>query len=57
MIEITAVGMGMMMSAVAVGVGGLMLNATLLILGRALRAPPPAITRVCSDPFQRVRGQ
>lgn len=42
MIEITAMGMGMMMTAVAVAIGGLMLNATLLILGRALRIPPLA---------------
>jgi len=40
MIEITALGMGMLMSAVAVAVGGLTLNATLLILGRTLQARP-----------------
>ena len=39
MIEITAMGMGLMMTAVAVAVAGLMLEATFLILGRALRTP------------------
>lgn len=42
MMETTAVGMGLMMTAVAVAVGGLALEATLLILGRALRSPPVA---------------
>ena len=37
MMEITAVGMGLMMTGVAVAVGGLMLEATFLIMGRALR--------------------
>jgi hypothetical protein len=45
MMEITAVGMGFMMTAVAIAVGGLMLEAAFLMLGRALRLPPlaPAI--------------
>jgi len=42
MMEITAVGMGLMMTGVAVPVGGLLLEATFLMLGRALRAPPHA---------------
>ncbi len=40
MIEITAIGMGLMMTGVAVAVGGLVLEGTLLMLGRALRSPP-----------------
>jgi hypothetical protein len=40
--EITAIGIGLMMTGVAVAVGGLMLEATFLILGRALRDPPLA---------------
>ena len=40
MMEITAIGMGLMMTGVAVAVGGVMLEATLLMLGRALRCPP-----------------
>jgi len=39
MMEITAIGMGLMMTGVAVAVGGLMLEATLLMLGRGLRVP------------------
>jgi hypothetical protein len=42
MIEITAIGMGLMMTVVAVAVGGLMLEGTFLILGRAFRTPPLA---------------
>jgi hypothetical protein len=42
MMEITAIGMGLMMTIVAVVVGGLMLEGTLLMLGRALRSPPLA---------------
>lgn len=42
MIEITAIGMGLMMTAVAVAVGGLALGATLSILSRSLRSPPLA---------------
>ena len=38
MMEITAIGMGLMMTGVAVAVGGVMLEATLLMLGRALRS-------------------
>jgi hypothetical protein len=44
MMEITAIGMGLMMTAVAVGVAGFMLEATLLILGRALRGPTLAVS-------------
>jgi hypothetical protein len=40
MMEITAIGMGLMMTGVAVAVGGLSVEVTLLMLGRALRAPP-----------------
>ena len=50
MMETTAVGMGLLMTAVAVVVGGLMLEATLLMLRGALRFPvlaaevePPSI--------------
>jgi hypothetical protein len=42
MMEATAVGMGFIMTAVSVAVGGLLLEGTLLILGRALRTPPLA---------------
>ena len=42
MMEITAVGMGLMMTAVAVAVGGLVLEATFLMLCRALPVPPVA---------------
>ena len=42
MIEITAIGMGLMMTAVAVAVGGLALEATLLMWSRALRVLPLA---------------
>jgi hypothetical protein len=42
MMEITAVGMGLMMTAVGVAVGGLMIQATLLMMGRALRSLPLA---------------
>jgi hypothetical protein len=42
MMEIAAIGMGLMMTGVAVAVGGLTLEATLLMLGRALRSPPLA---------------
>ncbi|MEK6286210.1 MAG: hypothetical protein AABO57_10750 [Acidobacteriota bacterium] len=40
MLEITAIGMGLMMTGVGVAVGGLMLEATFLMLGRVLRGPP-----------------
>ncbi|MEK6300554.1 MAG: hypothetical protein AABO41_07520 [Acidobacteriota bacterium] len=40
MMELTAVGMGLMMTGVAVAVGALMLEAALLILCRAFRVPP-----------------
>ena len=46
MIEITAVGMGLMMTGLAVAVGGLMLEATFLMLGRALRVPTLAASFV-----------
>jgi len=39
MMEITAIGMGLMMTGVAVAVGGVMLEATLLMLGRVLQSP------------------
>jgi hypothetical protein len=39
MIEITAIGMGLVMTGVAVAVGGLMLEATLLMLCRGTRVP------------------
>lgn len=39
MMEITAIGMGLMMTAVGVAVGGLLIEATLLMMGRALRGP------------------
>jgi len=42
MMEITAIGMGMMLTGVGVAVGGLMLEAMFLMLGRALRGPPLA---------------
>lgn len=40
MLEITAIGMGLMMTGVAVAGGGLLLEATLLTMCRALRTPP-----------------
>jgi hypothetical protein len=43
MMEITAIGMGLMMTAVAVVVAGLMLEATLLMLNRSLRVPQPTV--------------
>jgi hypothetical protein len=39
MMEITAMGMGLMMTGVGVAIGGLMLEATFLIIGRTLRGP------------------
>jgi|GEM_PF-1560408 len=42
MMEITAVGMGLMMTALGVAAGGLMIQATLLMMGRALRSLPLA---------------
>jgi len=39
MMEITAIGMGLIMTAVAVAMGGLMLEATLLMLRRGIRVP------------------
>jgi hypothetical protein len=39
MMEFTAIGMGLMMTGVAIAVGGLTLQATLLMMGRAFRAP------------------
>lgn len=43
MLEITAIGMGLMMTSVAVAVGGIMIEATLLMMCRALR--PPALAK------------
>ena len=40
--EITAIGTGLMMTAVGVAIGGLMLEATFLLLGRAIRGAPLA---------------
>ncbi|MEK6323277.1 MAG: hypothetical protein AABN33_16675 [Acidobacteriota bacterium] len=40
MMEITGIGMGLMMTAVAVAVAGLMLEATLLMMSRAFRTLP-----------------
>lgn len=40
MMEITAIGMGLMMTGVGVAVGVLMLEAAFLMLGRALRPTP-----------------
>lgn len=40
MMEITAIGMGLMMTGVAVTVGAFVLEATFLMLIRALRVPP-----------------
>ena len=42
MMEFTGVGMGLMMTAVGVAAGGLMIQATLLMMGRALRSLPLA---------------
>jgi hypothetical protein len=39
MMETTAVGMGLVMTAVAVAVGGLLLEATFLMLRGAFRVP------------------
>jgi hypothetical protein len=38
MMEISAIGVGLMMTAMSVAIAGLMLEATLLMLSRALRA-------------------
>jgi hypothetical protein len=40
MMEITGVGMGLMMTGVAVVAGGLLLEAALLMMCRSLRTPP-----------------
>lgn len=40
MSEIFAIGTGLMMTALAVGAGGLALEALLLALSRALKSPP-----------------
>ena len=42
MMEITAIGMGLMMTGVAVALGGLMLEVMFLMMGRALRGPTQA---------------
>ncbi len=39
MMEMTAIGMGLMMTGVAVAVGGLVLEAMFLMLSRSLRVP------------------
>jgi len=39
MMEITGIGMGLMMTGVAVATGGLLLEAALLMLCRSLRTP------------------
>lgn len=39
MMEMTAIGMGLMMTGVAVVVGGLVFEAMFLMLSRALRVP------------------
>ena len=44
MMEITAMGMGLMMTAVSVLFGGIVLEATLLMLSRALRTAPLAVS-------------
>ena len=43
MMEITAMGMGLVMTAVAVAVGALILEATFLMLRGALGVPPLAV--------------
>jgi hypothetical protein len=44
MMEMTAIGMGLMMTGVAVVVGGLVLEAMFLMLSRALRVPLLAVS-------------
>jgi hypothetical protein len=39
MMEIMAIGTGLIMTAVGVAVGGLTVEATFLVIGRALRVP------------------
>jgi hypothetical protein len=39
MMEMTGIGMGIVMTGVAVAMGGLMLEATLLMLCRGIRVP------------------
>ncbi len=39
MMEITGIGMGFVMTGVAVALGGLMLKATLFMLSRGIRVP------------------
>jgi hypothetical protein len=59
MMEITAMGMGLMMTGVAVAVGALMLEATLLMLCRALRVPTLASCEPVAihlSQVERVRG-
>ena len=46
MMEITAIGLGLMMTAVAAAFAGLMLEATLLMMGKALRDPLAAQLRL-----------
>lgn len=60
MMETMSVGMGLMMMTVAVAVGGLVLETTLLILGRALRVSPlpasiePAASHLSNEKEQWV---
>ena len=42
MMEITAIGLGLMLTGVAIAVGALLLEATFLLMFRALRVPPVA---------------
>ena len=44
MMEITGIGMGLMMTGVAVAAGGLLLEAALLMMCRSLRTPVTAST-------------
>jgi len=44
MMEIMAIGVGMMMTALALGVAGLALEAILFVLGRAIQSPFCAIS-------------
>jgi hypothetical protein len=46
MSEIFALGTGLMMTALAVGAGGLALEGLLIIFGRALEQDPPSTHRV-----------
>ena len=56
MIEITAIGLGLMMTAVAVAFAGLMLEATFLMMGKALGSPVAAQLAL-PDPFELVERE